>query len=119
MKRASLNHTYRLVWSDIAKAFVAVSETTKAKGKNSRAGRSLAAAVSAMFMSGDSVLLYHADTHKLEQRSIKTGISNWDYTEVLTGLKAGDRIVASLERAGVKASIVVKPENVADAARAQ
>lgn len=42
MRSASLNHTYRLVWSDIANALVAVSETTKANGKKSQAGRVLA-----------------------------------------------------------------------------
>jgi len=74
---------------------------------------------SSTLLEGDSVLLYHADTHKLEQRRIKTGISNWQYTEVLAGLKAGDRIVASLERAGIKAGIVVRPETMADKARAE
>lgn len=74
---------------------------------------------SSTLLEGGSVLLYHADTHKLEQRSIKTGISNWEYTEVLAGLKAGDRIVSSLERAGIKAGIVVKPETLADKARAE
>jgi HlyD family secretion protein len=74
---------------------------------------------SSTLLEGGSVLLYHADTHQLEQRRIKTGISNWEYTEVLAGLKAGDRIVASLERAGVKAGIVVKPETIADKARAE
>lgn len=74
---------------------------------------------SSTLLEGGRVLLYNADTHKLEQRSIKTGISNWEYTEVLAGLKAGDRIVASLERAGVKAGIVVKPETMADKARTE
>jgi len=74
---------------------------------------------SSTLLEGSSVLLYHADTHKLEQRRIKTGISNWEYTEVLAGLKAGDRIVSSLERAGLKAGIVVKPETMADKARAE
>ncbi len=41
---------------------------------------------------------------KLEERTIKAGLANWEYTEVLDGLKAGDRVVTSLERAGVKAS---------------
>jgi filamentous hemagglutinin family protein len=55
MKRASLNHTYRLVWSDIAKAFIAVSEATKGKGKKSRVGRSLMAIVSTLFMSSTAL----------------------------------------------------------------
>jgi HlyD family secretion protein len=74
---------------------------------------------SATLLAGGHVLLYHADTHQLEQRSIKIGISNWQYTEVLSGLKAGDRIVASLERAGVKAGVLVKPETSADLAKAK
>jgi HlyD family secretion protein len=39
----------------------------------------------------------------LEERQVKTGLANWEYTEVLEGLAAGDRVVTSLERAGVKA----------------
>ena len=33
MKSASLNHVYRLVWSDTAQAFVAVAETSTSRGK--------------------------------------------------------------------------------------
>ncbi len=40
---------------------------------------------------------------QLEERKIKTGLSNWEFTEVLNGLSAGERVVTSLERAGVKA----------------
>ncbi len=39
----------------------------------------------------------------LEERKIKTGLSNWEYSEVLEGLQAGERVVTSLEREGVKA----------------
>jgi len=59
---------------------------------------------------GNKVLLFNPESKKLEQREIKTGITNWEYTEVLAGLKAGDRIVASLEREGVKVGVLVKPE---------
>ncbi|MFA6178584.1 MAG: efflux RND transporter periplasmic adaptor subunit [Candidatus Methylopumilus sp.] len=59
---------------------------------------------------GNKVLIYRPDTKKLEERTIKTGITNWEYTEVLDGLKEGDRIVASLEREGVKAGVAVTPE---------
>ena len=33
MKRASLNHLYRLVWSDADQAFVAVAEHSTSRGK--------------------------------------------------------------------------------------
>lgn len=47
---------------------------------------------------------------KLEERKLKTGLANWEFTEVIEGLAAGDRIVTSLERAGVKAGAVVVTE---------
>ncbi len=61
-------------------------------------------------MEGNKVLVYEPSTKKLEERAIKAGITNWEYTEVLDGLKQGDRIVASLEREGVKAGVAVTPE---------
>ena len=48
--------------------------------------------------------------YRLEERQIKTGLANWEYTEVLEGLQAGERIVTSLERAGVKAGAKVTLE---------
>lgn len=39
MRKSSLNHTYRLVWSRVSNAFVAVAEITKSCGKAGRAGR--------------------------------------------------------------------------------
>jgi HlyD family secretion protein len=61
-------------------------------------------------LEGNKVLLYQPDTKKLEERVIQPGITNWEYTEVLDGLKEGDHIVASLEREGVKAGVAVNPE---------
>lgn len=40
---------------------------------------------------------------KLEERKVKTGLANWEFTEVAAGLTAGERVVTSLERPGVKA----------------
>ena len=67
-------------------------------------------------LEGNKVLVYQPATQTLEARTIKTGITNWEYTEVLEGLKVGDRIVTSLEREGVKAGIIVTPENGSDSA---
>jgi len=69
----------------------------------------------AAIQEGGRVLLFNADSSKLEARQIKTGLSNWEYTEVLEGLKAGDRIVTSLEKEGVKAGAVVTPGEKAKA----
>ncbi len=55
-------------------------------------------------LEGGRVLVASADG-KLEERQIKTGLANWEFTEVTEGLKAGERVVTSLERAGVKAGV--------------
>jgi HlyD family secretion protein len=68
---------------------------------------------------GNKVLLYLPSSQRLEQRSVKLGITNWEYTEVLEGLKQGDRVVSSLEREGVKAGALVKPETPSDLAKVQ
>ena len=45
MKPASLNHTFRLVWSDTLGTYVPVPETVSARGKKSRSARALAASL--------------------------------------------------------------------------
>lgn len=47
-------------------------------------------------------VLVAGDDGRLEERTIKTGLANWEFTEVLEGLAAGDKVVTSLERVGVK-----------------
>ena len=46
------------------------------------------------------------DGGRLAERKVKAGVANWEFTEVLDGLAAGERIVTSLEREGVKAGAV-------------
>ena len=55
-------------------------------------------------LEGGRVLLLGADG-TLVERALKTGLSNWEFTEVIDGLAAGDKVVTSLERAGVKAGV--------------
>lgn len=49
----------------------------------------------------------------LAERGLRTGLSNWEQTEVMEGLQAGERIVTSLERAGVAPGARVSVESVA------
>ena len=65
----------------------------------------------AAIQEGGRVLLFNADSGKLEERKIKTGLANWEYTEVLDGLKTGERIVTSLDKEGVKAGASVTPDD--------
>ena len=64
---------------------------------------------------GNSVLVYRQADGILEERAVKTGVANWEYTEILDGLAAGERIVVSLEREGIVPGARVQPE--ADATR--
>ncbi|MGE5491684.1 MAG: efflux RND transporter periplasmic adaptor subunit [Actinomycetota bacterium] len=65
----------------------------------------------AALQEGGKVLVYNPDTGKLDERKVKTGLSNWEYTEVTEGLSAGERIVTSLEKEGVKAGAFATPAN--------
>jgi HlyD family secretion protein len=60
-------------------------------------------------MEGKKVLLYKADG-VLEERTVTTGLANWQHTEIVSGLQEGDQIVATLDRAGVKSGARVKPD---------
>ncbi len=60
-------------------------------------------------LEGKRVLLYRPDGI-LEERKVETGLANWEYTEVTSGLNESDRIVTSLDQAGVKAGVRVQPE---------
>jgi HlyD family secretion protein len=59
---------------------------------------------------GKYVLLIDPANSKAVRREVQKGIGNWDYTEILGGLKAGDRIVTSIDRAGVADGVKVKVE---------
>jgi len=64
----------------------------------------------AAIQEGGRVLLFNPDSGRLEERKVRTGLANWEYTEIVEGLAAGDRIVTSLEKEGVKAGAAVTPE---------
>ena len=60
-------------------------------------------------LEGNKVLLFTAD-NLLEEREIKTGLSNWEWTEVIEGLAAGDEVVVSVEREGVEDGVAATRE---------
>jgi len=57
-----------------------------------------------------AVYIVHQDSNHLEKRSVKTGLANWRYTEVISGLEPGEWIVTSLGREGVKDGVAAKVE---------
>jgi HlyD family secretion protein len=64
-------------------------------------------------LEGPRVLVYVPDAGVIEERAIETGLSNWRWTEVRDGLKAGERLVLSVDREGVEPGAHAKPESVA------
>ena len=54
----------------------------------------------------------------LEERRVEIGLTNWEYTEVKSGVAAGERVVTSLDREGVKAGARAVAE-AKDAAKRQ
>ena len=55
---------------------------------------------SSALLQGGRVLLLQDG--QLVERPVKTGLANWEHTEITQGLQGGERIVTSLDRAGVK-----------------
>jgi HlyD family secretion protein len=55
---------------------------------------------SSALLQGGRVLLLQDG--QLVERPVKTGLANWEHTEITQGLQGGERLVTSLDRAGVK-----------------
>ena len=58
-------------------------------------------------LEGNRVLRVDPDNVLREQR-FEPGLANWNYTEVLSGLQAGDRVVLSVGKEGVAAGVTVR-----------
>ena len=57
----------------------------------------------------DGTVLALGKDDTLETRHLKTGLANWAFTEVLSGLEAGDRVLLSFDQENVKAGVKVTP----------
>jgi HlyD family secretion protein len=67
---------------------------------------------SSALLQGGRVLLLRDG--QLVEQPVKTGLANWEHTEVVQGLQGGERIVTSLDRAGVKAGAAAVEESAAN-----
>jgi HlyD family secretion protein len=57
-----------------------------------------------------TVFVFDEATGTIAARRVELGISNWEYTEISSGLAAGDRVVSSIDREGVVDGATVAPE---------
>jgi HlyD family secretion protein len=62
-------------------------------------------------LEGDKVFVFSPNEEILEEREIKKGMSNWDWTEVTSGLKKGELVVTSVDKEGVKDQALAKLES--------
>lgn len=51
-------------------------------------------------LEGERVLVYNGG--RLEGRTVVTGLRNWEFVEIREGLRPGERVVVSLDRAEVR-----------------
>ena len=59
---------------------------------------------------GNQVYVYNESLGQIELREIEPGISNWEYTAINRGLRAGERVVSSIDREGVEDGAAARPE---------
>jgi len=64
----------------------------------------------AVIRNGNRVFVYDEAGGTIGEREIGVGIANWEFTEVTSGLAAGDRLVSTVDREGVEDGAVVEPE---------
>ena len=57
------------------------------------------------------VYLLRPESNRLEHRQVKTGLSNWKFTEVSSGLAEADRVVTSIDRKGLKDGVLAQIES--------
>ncbi|MCG8458164.1 MAG: efflux RND transporter periplasmic adaptor subunit [Holophagales bacterium] len=54
--------------------------------------------------------VFSIESGRLVERPVEIGLSNWDWTEILSGLEPGEVVVTSLDRVGVEAGAEVIAE---------
>ena len=63
---------------------------------------------------GNHVYVFDPQNGRVRETEIRTGIGNWQYTEVLDGLEAGQQVVVSLDRKGLADGVPARPESGAE-----
>jgi len=54
------------------------------------------------------VYVYQPHDQRLHEKTVRTGLSNWDYTQVTEGLQEGESLVISTDRPGLEDGVRVK-----------
>jgi HlyD family secretion protein len=59
-------------------------------------------------LEGNRVYVYDPSDQSITETPVKVGLSNWQFTEITDGLKAGQQIVTSIDREGLKDGVRVQ-----------
>jgi len=57
---------------------------------------------------GSRVFVHQAQKRTLQERTVQVGLSNWDNTQVVKGLKEGESVVISTDKPGLEDGVRVK-----------
>jgi HlyD family secretion protein len=57
-----------------------------------------------------TVYVLDPKTERLESRPVEVGIKNWEFSEIVKGLREGELVVSSVDRDGVRAGAAARPE---------
>jgi HlyD family secretion protein len=53
-------------------------------------------------LDGKRVFVFLREEGVIRARALRRGLSNWNYTEVLSGLKEGEQVVVNVDQAGLE-----------------
>jgi HlyD family secretion protein len=65
---------------------------------------------SSVILPDKTVYVLNDKTGKLESRPVEIGIANWEFSEVIGGVREGERVVSSIDREGVRAGATAVAE---------
>jgi HlyD family secretion protein len=61
-------------------------------------------------VNGDTLYVFNPKNSTVDVRKVQTGLSNWAYTEIISGLSVSEKIIVSTERQGLEQGARVIPE---------
>jgi HlyD family secretion protein len=64
----------------------------------------------AAVLDGSRLLVYREGEGRLAERTFERGLSNWEFTEIVSGVAEGERVVVSVGREGIEVGVRVVPE---------
>jgi HlyD family secretion protein len=64
-------------------------------------------------LASKNVYVYDSREKRIHLRDIQTGIANWDYTEVITGLEIGEQVVINVDNPDLASNAPASPQEAA------